>query len=251
MNSEQAAVIAVKGAREAGGILAARYGVNPEVLSDAGKDIKTGADLAAEECILKALRETGIPILSEEEGSSESVSPGDRKWIIDPLDGTFNFTCGFPMCCVSIALWNGMEPELGVIHDFVHERTYVGRVGQGAECNGDPVRVSGCSDVGKAVLSTGFPTGRDYGTGALSEFVGRVQRFKKIRMIGSAAMSLAQVGCGVFDAYCEEDIWLWDVAAGLAMVKAAGGTYAISEPRPSWKLDVFAHNGRLAESSTS
>jgi myo-inositol-1(or 4)-monophosphatase len=239
-------------AQNAGKCLLSGYISDSGVLSDSGKDIKTEADKAAEEIVLNALQSTDYAILSEESGLSNT----DKKfsticesslpiWIIDPLDGTYNFTRGIPMCCVSIALWQGLNPVLGVIYDFVSDTIYSGSVDKGANCNGKAIQVSPIQSHKQAVLATGFPSSRDYSDVALEASIRSIQSFKKIRMIGSAALSLAHVSSGNLDAYMEEDIWLWDVAAGLALVKAAGGTFSISEVKDSFQLDVIATNGSL------
>ena len=240
-------------ALSAGNCLRQVYSKNKGVLSSCGKDIKTEADKAAELLMLKSLRSNGYAILSEESGllNTDNDFPTicDSAlpiWIIDPLDGTFNFTRGFPCCCVSIALWRGLNPVLGVIYDFVSEKLYSGVAGKGASCNDLEIKVSSVGHHDQAALAMGFPSCRDYSNAALAESISNVQRFKKIRMIGSAALSLAYVATGIFDAYLEEDIWLWDVAAGLAMVKAAGGSYVCSDTKDSFKLNVAASNGLLA-----
>lgn len=247
--------LAETAARRAGKCLLEAYAFDAGVVSDSGKDIKTEADKAAEEVVLEALRPTGISILSEESGLEEAkpakTDDGAKSqtllWVVDPLDGTFNFTRGFPFCCVSIGLCNGLEPIQGVIYDFVRDQMFSGQVGKGVRCNGNPLSVSSVTEISMAALSTGFPSARDFGESALADSILKVQRFKKIRMMGSAALSLAQVAAGHLDAYQEEDIWFWDVAAGLALVKAAGGDYTISEIKENWQLNVYAHNGNLNE----
>jgi myo-inositol-1(or 4)-monophosphatase len=239
-------------AQNAGKCLLSGYISNPGVLSDSGKDIKTEADKAAEAIVLKALQSTGYAILSEESGLSSTDKAFSNIcdfslpiWIIDPLDGTFNFTRGFPMCCVSIALWQGLNPVLGVIYDFVSDKMYSGSVDTGATCNGKAIQVSRVQSHNQAVLATGFPSSRDYSDVALEASIRNIQRFKKIRMIGSAASSLAHVSSGNVDAYMEDDIWLWDVAAGLALVKVAGGNITITKVKDNFQLDVIATNGFL------
>ena len=239
-------------AQNAGKCLLSGYISDSGVLSDSGKDIKTEADKASEAIVLNALQSTDYAILSEESGLSNT----DKKfsticesslpiWIIDPLDGTYNFTRGFPMCCVSIALWQGLNPVLGVIYDFISDKIYSGSIVKGAICNGKTIQVSRIQSHKQAVLATGFPSSRDFSDVALEASIRSIQRFKKIRMIGSAALSLAHVSSGNVDAYIEEDIWLWDVAAGLALVKTAGGTFTISDVKDSFQLDVIATNGSL------
>jgi myo-inositol-1(or 4)-monophosphatase len=252
LNASKLTKLAEITAQNAGKCLLDAYSSEPVVLSDSGKDIKTEADKTAEATVLKAVQSTGYAILSEESGLSNT----DKKfsticesslpiWIIDPLDGTYNFTRGFPMCCVSIALWQGLNPVLGVIYDFVSDTIYSGSVDNGASCNGKAIQVSRIQNHDQAALATGFPSSRDYSDAALEASIRSIQRFKKIRMIGSAALSLAHVSSGNVDAYMEDDIWLWDVAAGLALVKSAGGTYKISGVKDTFQLDVFAANGLL------
>lgn len=221
------------------------------IRSDLGKDIKTEADLAAERALLDRLETTGIPVLSEEGGGNVLTDVGmGRHWIIDPLDGTLNFVRGFPVSCVSVALLDGGHPELGVVAECHRRRIYRGETGGGAHVDNMAIRVSEVSETAQAVLATGFPTGRSFEDGRLSAFVSAVKAFKKVRLIGSAALSLAYVAEGVFDAYCEEDIWLWDVAAGLALVHAAGGTYWMTPPKVSGQVTVFASNGRIKPPDT-
>lgn len=245
--------MAEKVARQAGERLQDAYSLNAGVFSEEGKDIKTEADQAAEAIILEALRPTGITILSEESGleplsqknDTEASEVQELLWVIDPLDGTFNFTRNFPFCCVSIGLLQGNEPIMGVIYDFAGNRMYTGSLKNGAFCNGLPLSVSNVHDRSHAALATGFPSARDYSKDALANSIQMAQRYKKIRMIGSAALSLANVAAGHIDAYHEEDIWLWDVAAGLALLKAAGGDYALSEMKETYQLNVSATNGKL------
>ncbi|MBV5339805.1 MAG: inositol monophosphatase [Deltaproteobacteria bacterium] len=238
--------IAISAVNQAGLILREHFTLNAGIASDKGRDIKTEADKAADEAILKILSSTGYSILSEESGSKSISGLEPSCWIIDPLDGTFNFVRGFPACCVSVALWDKRNPLLGVIYDFANDRLYYGKVGAGAFCNGLPLRVSSVNCFTQAALATGFPTSRDFSDNALLTTIRRIQKFKKIRMIGSAALSLAYVSAGIVDAYHEEDIWLWDVAAGLALVRAAGGDFTISEIKPTWQLDVYASNGIIS-----
>lgn len=213
-------------AREAarrGGALLRQWRTGELVVdSDAGRDIKLRADREAEAVILETLAAAGYPTLAEESGETGEASQGPR-WIVDPLDGTLNYKRGIDLCCVSIALWEDDRPLLGVVYDFHREELFSGLVGQGAWRNEVAIRVSEVGESARAVLGTGFPVSRDFASPALARFIGRVRAFKKLRLLGSAALSLAWVACGRIDAYCEEDIMLWDVAAGIALVAAAGG----------------------------
>jgi myo-inositol-1(or 4)-monophosphatase len=215
--------LAVEAAMDSGKLLALAGYLRSSIILEHGKDIKLNADRHAEEIILKKLESSGLPILTEEAGEQGLLEDKAPFWIVDPLDGTFNYHRGIGLCCVSIALWLGNSPLLGVINDFNNNEVFKGVVGEAAELNGERIRVSAVKDREKAVLATGFPVNRDYSEGSLQDFIGKVHSFKKIRMFGSAAISSAYVACGRLDAYVEDNIMLWDVAAGAALVAAAGG----------------------------
>lgn len=236
---------AIRAARAAGQALVGQreqFGV----LKAVGKDLKSSADLAAERAIFEILDPLGIATLSEESRADASVLEAGRYWVVDPLDGTLNYTRGLPLFCVSIALVEQGQPVLGVIYEPLSDRLYSGCVGAGAWCNGEPMSVADVADPGQAVLCTGFPSGRSYDVESLTEFVASVRKFKKVRLLGSAALCLAFVAAGHVDAYCEDDIWLWDVAAGLALVQAAGGQVQFGPWDENLKSRVIATNGRLS-----
>jgi myo-inositol-1(or 4)-monophosphatase len=195
--------------------------------SQEGKDIKLEADRKSEGILFAILQTTDIPILSEECGYV-GMQKGGKRWIIDPLDGTANFWKGMrELSCVSVALWEDDVPILGVINRFQRKEVYSGVVGEGAWLNEEPLSVSGVAHINEAVLATGFPVWRNYEAESLSKFIKRVQGFKKIRMLGSAAIMGAFVAAGKIDTYIEEQIMLWDIAASSAIVKAAGGVAEI------------------------
>lgn len=214
------------------------------VADDSGKDIKTIADTAAQDLILSVLSITGIPVLAEE-GEHDATDLSGLTWIVDPLDGTLNFSRGFPVAAVSIALWENEKPLLGVVRDIFSGQVFSARTGHGAWLDEQAIHVSAINKKSQAVLATGFPSGRNYDTDSLLQFVHSVQGYKKVRMLGSAALMLAQVAAGRFDVYEEEDIYLWDVAAGLALVQAAGGNFSMQPGSELYKYYVRATNGCL------
>jgi myo-inositol-1(or 4)-monophosphatase len=258
---EKCKEVAVK----AGNLLHDNFRFDAIVTSELAKDIKTQADKASEDLILSNLLEFNIPILTEESGvhrlsftikDQEFLSPKDSLqvetddtpellFIIDPLDGTFNFSRGFKHACVSIALWRKDNPIFGVVYDFYNDDLYTGFLKEGARCNGKKINTSQIQEVKNAILATGFPVHGDFREENLKNLIQNFQYYKKIRMIGSAAMSLANVATGIFDAYSESGIKIWDVAAGLAILKEAGGSYFISEVDENWQVNVAAHNGYL------
>lgn len=235
--------LAQKISEEAVNLIEKRFPVSAGILTEQAKDIKTLVDLESQELILQALSDTGIPILAEESTVKQRFE--ELHWIVDPLDGTMNFTRGFPMACVSIALWNGMQPVLGVINDIFSKSIFTGIVGEKAFHCEEPISISQTSEINQAIIATGFPSERDYSTNSLQKFVEKVQSYKKVRMLGSAALMLAQVAAGRFDVYEEEDIYIWDVAAGLAILKAAGGTYTMHPGSNEFQFNVRASNGIL------
>lgn len=236
-----ALALAVAAAREAGALLRARGSAATQVRADEAKDLKLGADVLAETVVLDRLRASSPhPILSEEAGADPGFSREGWHWVVDPLDGTLNYGRELPLSCVSLALWKGDAPVLGVVYDFTRDEMFTGETGNGAACNGVAIRTSAILEPGKAVLATGFPSGRDYGDASLAAFCRHVQQFKKVRLLGSAALSLAWLAAGRLDAYTEEDIWFWDVAAGLALVGAAGGRFECRPGRSRHQFRVAA-----------
>jgi len=205
------------------------------------RDVKMVADRKAEEIIIKGLHaSSSFPILSEETGAEENVNSAETLWIVDPLDGTANYWREIPICAVSIALWKSNHPILGVVYDFQNDTTYSALVGEGMWQNGALTRVSKTTRATDGIVAGGMPLGFPDRPGAFEEYVKSLMRFKKMRMFGSAALSLSYLAVGRIDAYTEDGIALWDVAAGLALVTAAGGAVRMSTLYSRWRLNVRA-----------
>ncbi|HHY1437482.1 TPA: inositol monophosphatase family protein [Campylobacter jejuni] len=185
-----------------------------------GKDIKLQADLDAEKIICRVLTTSfSYPILSEESYRLEATD--GLYWILDPLDGSLNYSRDIPICCISLALYKDKNPILGVIYDFYREEMFSGIVGIGAWLNDKKIVNSIIKkDKSQAVLATGFSSYMNYDKKDLEKFISHIQDFKKIRLIGSAALSLAYIACGRIDAYYERNIGFWDIAAGFALIKS-------------------------------
>ena len=160
---------------------------NAGVLNNQGKDIKTEADFAAHEYISESLTKTGIPIISEE-GDNKKFNLADLQWIVDPIDGTLNLSRGFGMSAVSISLWDGGIPILGVVHHLFSNEVFTSFQHRGSFKNDHRISVSATKQKNEAILATGFPSGRDYSKKSLDKFLVKVQEYKKIRMLGSAAL---------------------------------------------------------------
>ena len=213
-----------------------------EIVSSRERDLTHRADLIAEKLILEVLSpKTDIPVLSEESGRVGENNEYGFLWVVDPLDGTMNFSQGIPFTAVSIALWKEFQPVVGVVYDFQRDELFTGIVGRGAWCNDEKISASKIRDPSAAILATGFPVNRDFSSGAIQQFIESVQSYKKIRLLGSAALSLSYVAAGRCDAYAEEDIMLWDVAAGIALVRSATGAVNYSwSANKKWAVTVQA-----------
>lgn len=188
-------------------------------------DMVTEADKKSEALITKALlsRFPGHGVLGEEGASREEGSPW--KWIIDPLDGTTNFVHGHPVYCVSIALAFRGEPVLGAVHIPRLGDTYTAAAGRGAFKNGSPIRIAGRTALGETLMATGVPYDRaTSGSNNLSYINALTPKVRGLRRLGAAAYDLCLVAEGVYDAYFELKIRPWDIAAGVVIVREAGGT---------------------------
>ncbi len=217
------------------------------VCLDSRRDVKILADGRAETAIVNCLKvDSAFPVLTEESGSiaGPDMTSGYR-WIVDPLDGSLNFSRGIPLCCISVALWKGNDPILGVVNDINHKEVFSAVVGEGAWLNDVPIRTSLVAETNAAILCTGFPVSTDFSESGITDFLSHVIEFKKVRLLGSAALSLAYVASGRADAYTERDIRIWDVAGGIALVKAAGGKVEVTPTEHEQRVVVKAANGRL------
>ena len=207
-----------------------------------GREVKIKADVFLQDAIRRRLAITGIEVLSEED-SPEAFRAKDVFWILDPLDGSFNFHRGCGPHAVSLALWLNGRPEFGVIHRIDEGSTYWGGHEMGAFMDESPLKVSSTSTALHSVLATGLPSRGASNRDQLRHLGDLAADFAKVRMIGSASSSLTLVAQGAIDAYAEEDIMLWDVAAGAAIVQGAGGRCEITV-KEGWKTRTRATNGQ-------
>jgi myo-inositol-1(or 4)-monophosphatase len=184
------------------------------------QNVVTEADGAVERAIVATLHAAfpGDTVLGEEGGGT----PGDRCWVIDPIDGTANFARGLPHWCVSIAFVAAGRNEVGVICDPSGNFLYSARRGAGATRNGSPIRVSATADIARAIVDIGYSPRTP-----IDDFVRIVARLLERRanvtQCGSAALGLARVADGRLDGYAERHLYAWDALAGLLLVEEAGG----------------------------
>ena len=238
-------VIAKSAALEAGKYLLINQGKELKILHDAGRDIKLQLDIDTENIIKKNISsQSEFPILGEETGFTDDV--GEFYWVVDPLDGTSNFLRDIPISCVSIALMQNLTPILGVIYDFNHDDLYFGHQNSKAFLNQEQISVSDYSEKSQSTLVTGIPAKTNYSDDEFKNMIDDFQDWKKVRMIGSAAMAAIYVAAGKAETYKENGIFLWDIAAGAAIVNAAGGIASITNIQADHRVDAKFTNQHLA-----
>jgi myo-inositol-1(or 4)-monophosphatase len=245
MNLDKELHLAKTAAKEAGNFLISEKENISKIIYSKNKDIKLQADIQTEALIKSIInRGSSFPILGEE-SVSLTKELGKTYWVVDPLDGTANFARNIPISCVSIALINNNKPVLGVVYDFNHDHMYSGSKNHRAELNGFEIEVSQVQEKSLATLVTGLPVKTDFSDAAMQKMINDFQSWKKVRMIGSAAMASVYVASGKADLYKEFGIYLWDVAAGAAILSAAGGYAAITNQKENFQIDVFFSNSKI------
>jgi myo-inositol-1(or 4)-monophosphatase len=238
--------IAIAAARAAGELIRAQFGRPLDVAHMYAHDIKLDLDVQSQELITSSLL-TAFPthaIYGEEGIAGDQTS--DWQWIVDPIDGTVNFFYSIPHFCISIALRHKGEIVLGVIYDPMRDELWEVERGGTPKLNGEPFQVSQRTLLSDAVVSVGMSKSPDVAKQATVLLEKYVHRARKCRLMGSAALDLAYVACGRLDAYIEQSVSLWDVAAGHLLVEAAGGKFE-STPRSDNpdKISVRAWNGLI------
>lgn len=211
-------------------------------------DIVTVVDKKAEEIIVDALR-----VILPEAGfhtEEKTVSQEEKEymWIIDPIDGTANFAHGLPLYSISIALQKNHETVLGVIYEPNQQECFYAIKGGGAFLNGQSIHVSSINSFESAMLATGFPNAKYEKMDAyLSCMKQLLLQCRSIRRMGSAALDLCHVACGRYEGFFEYGLSLWDIAAGVLIVKEAGGIisdYKGAEDA-SLEYEIIASNGLM------
>jgi len=234
--------IAKKAALEAGNFLRKNKNNLNKTISSTDRDIKLQADIEAEKIIKEIIKnDSSFGILAEESGMSSKESY-KNLWVVDPLDGTANYSRNIPLCCVSIAMLSDAKPVLGVIYDFNNDELYEGSINTSAYLNGQAISVSETKKTQEGVLVTGLPNDTDYSDEAMTEMIKNFQNWRKVRMIGSAALASVYVASGKADLYMENKSYLWDIAAGAAIVNAAGGEALILNQNEKFQVDIRFSN---------
>ena len=240
--------IALDAATQAGQLIKSNFGSDLTVNEMQRHDIKLELDVRSQKLITEIIlkNDPTHAILGEEEG--DLGGDGDVEWIVDPIDGTVNYYFNIPHFCVSIAARNRQTKEmlLGVIHDPMQNETWSVVQGGPPMLNGKPIAVSTRATMAEAVVTVGFSKSRSALDAGFERYKRIAYDVRKTRMLGSAALALAYIASGRLDAYIEEQISLWDIAAGVMLVEAAGGKVSTSPSvvKPG-TMFICASNGKL------
>jgi myo-inositol-1(or 4)-monophosphatase len=212
------------------------------------RDLVTEADLASQRSIRKILL-TAFPdhdFLGEEDDPQAPPAQGrEYRWVVDPLDGTLNYVHGLQAYAVSIALEQRGQIVAGVVFDPILKECYTAAQGQGARLNGKPIKSSACQSAGAALVAASFPPLVDRHSLEVTRFLAALEACQGVRRLGSAALNMAYVAAGRLDAYWATSVKIWDIAAGVLLVREAGGVVTHVQGGP---LDL-AHPELLAAST--
>ncbi len=246
MHNPTPLTVAIDAAREAGAMLRENFEGQLAVNERTAHDIKLELDVRVQDLITRRILHAfpAHAIYGEEGLAGDQDSR--TQWIVDPIDGTVNLFYGIPHFSVSIAMRTEDRINVGVIYDPMRDELWSAERGGPALLNGRDIRVSERTNIGDAILSIGFAKSNKAIDHGLPLFTQMIYRARKCRMMGSAALDMAYVACGRIDAYIEQHISLWDVAAGILLIEAAGGRVRLT-PRDDGtdKFSILAWNGRL------
>lgn len=225
------------------------------VKEKARADLVTEADVASQQAVREILlgRFPDHAFLGEEDSVGKThaetrpATGAAPTWVVDPLDGTANYVHDIPAYCVSIGLWAGERPVVGVIYDPRLNELFTAAYGLGAFLNGEPIRVSEAATLRDSLLSTGFPADWTQQQRNLRAWQTLSEHAQGLRRTGSTALNMAYVAAGRHDGYWCYDNWAWDVMAGAVLVTEAGGaiTSVTGGPFDPFQADLIATNGKI------
>lgn len=255
---------ALTAARAAGQVMRQNLRENKVVNSSTQHDIKLELDVRCQKLVEKHLGKGPCDrtVLGEEGITGDPEA--ETRWVVDPIDGTVNFTYGIPHACVSIALQrrcpvpssraeqsresiyaDGYQTLLGVVYDPFCDEVFSALAGKRAQLNGRPIHVSERRRLAECIVSLGFAKDGVSLNKMLPTFNRLIRRVRKIRMMGAAALGIAYVAAGRMDAYFEHGLRLWDIAAGGLLVESAGGDFWREPAGGLYKYRIVANNGFL------
>ncbi len=237
-------------ARAAGAIQKQRYNTPLEIRTkSSATDLVTEVDRACEELIVNGLAaERPDDAVVAEEGGGCDRADAAWRWVVDPLDGTTNYAHAYPRFCVSIGVERDGVRTVGVVYDPLLDELFSAVRGEGARMNGNLLSISDVSELGNALVATGFAYDvRRNAEDNVNHFIAFLKRSRALRRDGSAALDLCYVAAGRLDGFWELRLHAWDVAAGLLIVDEAGGRTSdlMGNPPPGSGAECLASNGRI------
>jgi myo-inositol-1(or 4)-monophosphatase len=236
---------AIAAAKAAGELLRRNFGQNLKINESTAHDLKIQVDVDCQELITSIVLDNfpDHKLLGEEGNAGNPAA--HIEWIVDPLDGTVNYAMGIPHFCVSIAARQNGETLFGVIYDPMREELFTAECARPTLLNGREQKVSTRDKLSDALLALGFAKNEESIDHCLKLYQHYGRSAKKLRAMGSAALDLAYVSCGRLDAYIEQGVSLWDIAAGVLLVQRGGGQVVL-EQKPGGKFKVCASSGLIS-----
>lgn len=259
---EKIADVAVEAARRAGAILEFHAERHLRVNQASRHDLKLEVDRVCEKAILDTIA-AAFPehaVLAEESGTlPATAAAAGYQWIVDPLDGTVNYYFGLPYFCTSIACYavsgetarsRGLDalgrPVVGVVYAPPADDLFIGRAGQGAFRNGNPIRAGGATKLGEAIISMGFGKTDELGLHMAATSTLLADKVRKLRCLGAAAYDMSNVACGRLSGFFERGLRTWDIAAAAIVLREAGGVLEAEQISPS-RWEILATAPRIHE----
>lgn len=255
---KRALASAVKAARAAGQTMRKNFRLPKKINEQSRHDIKLELDVRCQKLIQKILHRDFPEVAFLGEEGCGGDADAEFRWVVDPIDGTVNFTYEIPHSCVSIALQEKVqspkskaqsqpiyETLIGVVYDPFCDELFTAIRGQKAKLNGEIIHVSKRRQLVEAIVSIGFGKSKTSVESTLIYFTHLLRRVRKVRMMGAAALGMVYVASGRFDAYVEGNIRLWDIAAGGLILECAGGEFWHRPIAGEHAYRIIANNGLL------
>lgn len=239
---------AMETARQAGTHALNNFARRSEIVRISRHDVKLQLDIECQqkaESIIKS-RFPSHSFLGEETARDNLIRNEGYQWIVDPIDGTVNFSHGLPLWCCSVAVRRDDEVIAGAVFAPVLNEIFSASEGGPALCNNSPLRVSSHASLKESIVLTGTDRQFEGNPAPLTKLKAIAVQVQRTRVLGSAALDLCHVAAGRAEGYFEGEIYIWDISAGGLIVRQAGGTTEqIRPPDSEWKMSYLATNGKV------
>ncbi len=235
--------VAEKAARAAGNHALRNHERRGEAVSRSAHDVKLRLDIECQEVAEAVIRDAFPEHAITGEENSRVRDGADVEWVIDPIDGTVNFSHGLPLWCCSVAATRAGRPLAGAVYIPSSDECFTATENGPALCNGDIISVSPVCEFSRCMVATGTLNGVDDSARIVRVMNDLLPRVQKIRILGAAAVDLCYVACGRLEGYVEASIYPWDIRAGQLLVERAGGRFEVLREWGDSRMAVLASNG--------